>query len=282
MPGTDPQLICGKFDCHYTVLDRHTAQVEIPIYVNDMGHSWRGTPLGHHVRRTVRRVNKRYREELFPLVDDGLCIKMVLNLHIATGKTVMDVLRRDMFLDLFYNLAILENRILETPQLRDALGQLAHAGAVMPQQLIASDSAQWTDVRQYTEGLVAVADENGLYGFLEHNAFLAIPCRWAYAQPFSEGLAAVESHDGRYGFIDRQGKVQIPCEWNGATWFSEGLAAVMNADSEWGFIDHYGRLVIPCAWAETGDFRHHRATVYDVDGHEYVIDRQGRIVECVT
>ena len=224
VPGTDVQLIYGRFACHYTILDRHITRVEIPIYVNDMGRSWHGTPLGSYVRRSLRRVNEYFRADEFFLVDDGRCIKLVLNLYVATGEAVTDVLETDMWLELFFDLAIVENRILETTQLRDVLGQLTHIGAFTPQQRIACHEPKWTDVRQYTEGLVAVADANGLYGFLDHNAFLAIPCRWAYAQPFSEGLAAVENLGGRYGFIDRQGKVLIPCEWNGATWFSEGLA----------------------------------------------------------
>lgn len=122
------------------------------------------------------------------------------------------------------------------------LGLQGYLGHQEPQQRIAN-SHRWTNVRQYTEGLVAVADEQGYYGFLNADCHLVIPCRWTDARPFSEGLAAVADGQGRYGFINHAGTVVIPCEWSRADGFSEGRAAVMAADGRWGSIDRYGRLV---------------------------------------
>lgn len=164
------------------------------------------------------------------------------------------------------------------PNLRDALGQFIYWGWTSPQDKI-SQMGVWTDIRQYTEGLVAVANSQGRYGFLDADAHIAIQCKWAYAQPFSEGLAAIENEDGRYGFIDRKGQVAIPCEWHRAEWFSEGLAAVMSASGEWGFIDIDARLVILCEWSEVDDFHNGRAQVWDSDGSSYIIDQKGIIVE---
>lgn len=168
--------------------------------------------------------------------------------------------------------------IKNVPDLRDALGQYTHWGWKTPQESI-SEMDCWTDVRQYTEGLVAVADHMGRYGFLDADAEEAIPCKWAYAQPFSEGLAAVENVDGRYGFINRKGNIAIPCEWHRAEWFSEGLAAVMSANGEWGFIDTNARLIIPCEWNEVDEFHNGRAQVWDNEGYSYFINRQGNIIE---
>ena len=162
------------------------------------------------------------------------------------------------------------------PALRNALGQCAHWGWTDPLERIRAMGC-WTDIRQFSEGLVAVADRQGRYGFLDADGKQAIACRWAYAQPFSEGLAAVEDMSGRYGFIDRNGDVAIPCEWSGADWFSEGMAAVMDANGEWGFIDDEAYLVIPCEWAEVEDFHAGMARVYDHAGVPYTIDKYGRI-----
>ena len=171
----------------------------------------------------------------------------------------------------------LKAKILERPMLRDALGQQAYWGICHPLERIRRNG-YWTDIRQYSEGLVAVADHKGCYGYLDSETEQAIRCRWAFAQPFSEGLAAVEDHTGHYGFIDRTGRVVIPCEWEGATWFSEGLAAVMDANGEWGFINKYGRLIVPCTWAETDDFSQGQALVWDADDIPYIIDIQGNII----
>lgn len=167
--------------------------------------------------------------------------------------------------------------ILGCPRLRDALGQYSHWGWIPAKERVQKMNC-WLDIREYTEGLVAVADKQGNYGFLDAEGRAVIPCKWAYAQPFSEGLAAVENADGRYGFIDRTGKVAIPCEWHRAEWFSEGLAAVMSAGNKWGFIDADAQLVIPCKWCEVDEFHNGQCQVWDSDGYAHVINHYGHVI----
>lgn len=168
--------------------------------------------------------------------------------------------------------------ILAGKYLRNALGQDAHWGWTTAQERICKMNC-WTDIRQFTEGLVGVADRNGRYGFLDAEAKQAIPCEWAYVQPFAEELAAVEDMTGHYGFIDRRGRVIIPCEWSRAEWFSEDRAAVMDSNSEWGYIDSLANLVIPCTWAEVEEFKNGFARVWDCENNSYIIDNHGRIIE---
>ena len=171
----------------------------------------------------------------------------------------------------------LKKHFMSHQEIGESLGQYSYLGITEPLQRIAKDS-RWTDVGQYSEGLVAVASREGLYGYLNADTQIVIPCRWTDAQPFSEGLAAVADQQGLYGFIDHEGKIIIPCEWHRADWFSEGLAAVMGGDGEWGFINNTGRLVIPCEWNEVEWFEHGNAHVYDAEHREYIIDREGQII----
>ena len=55
-------------------------------------------------------------------------------------------------------------------------------------------------------GLMAV-EQDGLYGYLDAQGRLAIPCQWPFAEPFRDGLAQVWDEDGRMAYIDYQGAV---------------------------------------------------------------------------
>jgi hypothetical protein len=181
-------------------------------------------------------------------------------------------------LDRFFTLVIFTKKhIMEDKVLAESLGQYGYLGHHTPQQRIA-ESHRWTQVYQYTEGLVAVTDEQGYYGFLNADNQLVIPCRWTDAWFFSEGLAAVADEQGRYGFINHAGTVVIPCEWHRAKWFSEGRAAVMSASGEWGFIDREARLVVPCIWAKVGWFEKGSASVLDAQSEEFFINSDGEII----
>lgn len=107
-----------------------------------------------------------------------------------------------------------------------------------------------------------------LYGFIDPQGNLPIPCQFEEAMPFSEGLACVgrgEREEERlYGFIDRHGQEVIPCRFNRAFSFSDGLALVKpdsSQDGKYGYIDSSGQLVIPCQYTEAHPFSEGRALV---------------------
>ena len=261
--------------CHQLSAD--TVKVDISLYCCYSDEDWDPQQLRQDVCNFISIYNGRNIDDTTFLYEDEGVLSLCHLFFLHAGERFpIERLTEHMYHFFKTIVRKAKRKLLQYPPLRDALGQYARWGCQDPVAEIASQD-WWTDVRQYSEGLVAVADEAGRYGFLDAEAQIAIPCRWSYAQPFSENLAAVEDDHGRYGFIDRSGHVVIPCEWNGATWFSEGLAGVMDANGEWGYIDRMARLVIPCQWAEVGDFKDGRATVCDHEDHSYTIDRAGRI-----
>ena len=67
----------------------------------------------------------------------------------------------------------------------------------------------------------------GLFGgSLAEESFLRI-------NSFSEGMAAVQNLEGLWGYIDRSGKIVIPCEWEEAGEFNGGNMAVLMHPDSW-------------------------------------------------
>ena len=61
---------------------------------------------------------------------------------------------------------------------------------------------------------------------------------------FSEGLAAVQNVEGLWGYINPEGKEVIPCQFKQADNFSEGLAGVMDKEGSIYYIDKKGKKII--------------------------------------
>ena len=104
-------------------------------------------------------------------------------------------------------------------------------------------------INAFSEGLAAIQNANGLWGYIDQTGKIVIPCEWESAGSFNKGIASIRKY-GKYGCINSMGQLIVPCQWNGYSpiSFSEGLAAVQNEDKLWGFIDMSGVLVIPCVW----------------------------------
>lgn len=102
---------------------------------------------------------------------------------------------------------------------------------------------------------------------------------------FSEGLAAVMDGDGKWGYINTKGEEVIPCQFPNpyegyiASPFSEGLALVQK-DGKWGFVNTEGVEVIPINIdAEAvGKFSEGLAFVYKDNENFFVIDKEGKTV----
>lgn len=263
----------NRFFCK--IINQHALQLSAQLYSCCNGHEGWGEELFREVCLFINEYNSK--SPLLKLSEQAGVVMADYVVFIPPDEKLRDQLSRQLAQFKIILVPKLKAKILERPILRDALGVHAFWGICPPVERIRRNR-YWTDIRQYAEGLIAVADHKGCYGYLDGDTEQTIRFRWAFAQPFSEGLAAVEDHTGRYGFIDRTGRVVIPCEWEGATWFSEGLAAVKDVNGEWGFIDTDSRLVIPCTWAEVDDFAQGRAFVWDADYAPYVIDRQGNIM----
>ena len=135
----------------------------------------------------------------------------------------------------------------------------------------------------FSEGLAAVAKQDGKYGYIDASCQMVIPAGFDYAYSFSEGLAAVHFGDwstGKGGFIDKTGQLVVQPVYDDCYGFSEGLAAV-EKNGLWGFIDKTGREVVPPAYNDVGPFSEGLAMVGvgDDTNRKYgFIDKTGKIV----
>lgn len=135
----------------------------------------------------------------------------------------------------------------------------------------------------FHEGLAAVKDFNGKWGYVDENLHLVIPFEWKYASEFSEGFAAVCDSNERVGYINIYGKMTVPCKWN-YDWnfhrFCEGLARVDDGMGVKGYMNKSGQIVIPTNWNnrwDYGDFFEGLAWFENSEGLYGYIDKTGEI-----
>lgn len=120
-----------------------------------------------------------------------------------------------------------------------------------------------------------------LWGFIDLNGEMTIPCQYDEVKNFSEGLAAVKKND-KWGFIDKTGELFIDNGFDEVKDFREDHAAVMK-DNKWGFIDNTGTIRINLQFDDAGNFSEGKAAVKvieyqeDMDAWAY-IDESGEIV----
>ena len=79
-------------------------------------------------------------------------------------------------------------------------------------------------------------------GFIRKDGFMKLFNENIYKEirDFSEGLVAVQNVDGLWGFINKKGEEVIPCQFKAADDFSEGLAGVIDKDNNLYYIDKKG------------------------------------------
>lgn len=132
----------------------------------------------------------------------------------------------------------------------------------------------------FHDGLAAVRNDEGKYGFIDKKGELVIPMSFdtdegGEASEFHEGYAVVCKNE-KYGYIDKSGKEVIPCNYSAAFNFSEGMAVVMK-EGKFGFIDANGKEIIPCEYSYANHFSEGIAVVQK-DGKYQFIDKTGKVV----
>ena len=80
------------------------------------------------------------------------------------------------------------------------------------------------------------------FGFIKKDGFMKLFSENIYKEirDFNEGLAAVKNIDGLWGFINKKGEEIIPCQFKSIDDFSEGLAGVIDKDNNLYYIDKKG------------------------------------------
>ena len=85
----------------------------------------------------------------------------------------------------------------------------------------------------YSEGLCAVQEEGGKWGYIDLNGNIVIPFDYLEAKNFVNELAPVKNDENKWGYIDKNGEIVIPFEYTNAEVFSDGVGRVAN-ETEWG------------------------------------------------
>jgi len=94
----------------------------------------------------------------------------------------------------------------------------------------------------FHEGLAAVQDEYGDWGYINKKGEYEIAPRFDNVSYFSDGFALVEEN-GKYGYINKKGEYVIEPKFEEARSFHKGIAAVSNGE-EWGFINKKGEFIV--------------------------------------
>jgi len=141
----------------------------------------------------------------------------------------------------------------------------------------------------FHDGLAAVGNNDGKYGFIDKKGELVIPMRFdveedGVTSEFHEGYA-VACKNGKYGYIDKSGKEVIPCKYDEANDFNDGMALVAVKDKDngylFGYIDTEGKEIIPCRYCPAGDFCDGIAIVAK-DMKFTIIDKKGNEVAALS
>ena len=126
-----------------------------------------------------------------------------------------------------------------------------------------------------SEGLISFQKCIGseyLYGFINTQGHVVIPCELDNVRDFHEGLAWVQWDSWR-GYIDTNGKKVLECEYCPESGFNEGMA-VIKMNDKYGYINRAGQIIAPFSFDEANDFSEGLALVKKGDKWGY-IDKQG-------
>lgn len=99
---------------------------------------------------------------------------------------------------------------------------------------------KYSDAYSFSYGYAVVSRDNK-YGFVDRNG-KEFHLEYDMAKSFAEGLAAVQNSRGLWGYIDTNGKIVIPFKYEYGDAFYEGRAKVM-LNEKWVLIDTNGKEV---------------------------------------
>ncbi len=115
---------------------------------------------------------------------------------------------------------------------------------VVNKQGIVETEPVYASILEFSEGLAAVQDGTGRWGYLDADYNMVIKPTYFFAHSFHENLASVQDDKtSKFGFIDKQGNVVIPFQLNNAEDFSGGIAAIATANG-WGYMNNKGRITV--------------------------------------
>lgn len=131
----------------------------------------------------------------------------------------------------------------------------------------------------FREGFITLRNpDTKKFGFYDLELKKAFPGEFDGADPFFEGLAAVQNKDGLWGFIDTYGVTRIPFIYRQKPGpFHSGLAMVKDHRNQMGFIDQTGDLKIPADYSEATHFYKGKSIAMrsGLDGYRVILSVEG-------
>lgn len=131
---------------------------------------------------------------------------------------------------------------------REGEGISGHKGLMDIDGALLGDLA-WAWICAASNGCAAVQDpDSKLWGYLDWECNLGIPCRFSAIQPFNSDRAPVQipatpSAPAAYGVIDRDGNWVIEPQWKFIEYLSRHFM-VESEDSRFGLYDKHGRCLV--------------------------------------
>lgn len=176
----------------------------------------------------------------------------------------------------------------------------------------AEEEARYDELGFYGEDAMWPVKQNGLWGFVNQNGEIIIPCEWEDVGRVVDGHAPVQK-DGKWGVIDQSGSLILPCVWDSVivddyggllvirdgfygalaldgtvlmpcgeyTYIGAAIDGVRHVckDDKWGMCSATGEIITECQWENPGYFHDGLAFVSDLSGTQYgYIDQQGALV----
>ncbi len=127
----------------------------------------------------------------------------------------------------------------------------------------------------FSEGLAAVADKDGKFGYIDKRGKTVIPFIYSRAEPFENGFARVEL-SGKAGIIDKTGKEVVPCKYHYIIDSDEEYFLVAGYQSMYYCFDSKGNLLFETKtrllWMGDGIIN-----AWDDKGNEIFLDTTGKL-----
>lgn len=139
----------------------------------------------------------------------------------------------------------------------------------------------------YDKNSYCIIDKDSHIIIMTSKGLIRLPEEIIWANNFSEGLAIVEDSKGLYGAIDEQGKIAIPCQFNALSNFKNGFSYHYVNRYEKEKIDKLGKVILEDDKALLSDSLYesvkklcdNRYLVQRKDDHFYaIVDRKNKII----
>ncbi len=134
---------------------------------------------------------------------------------------------------------------------------------------------QFRSVSYFSEGVCAVMNSIGAWGYVDKNGEVAIEYIYENAQPFTNGKAKVALH-GKWCVIDKKGRFLLQPEYDDIDMDGDGF--LVKKANKWGWLGADGREMIPVQFADAYPFRGSRFAAVKSGEKWGYINEEGKFI----